>query len=261
VSAAEYPQALTSRDGKLLHSETTDDQFIAIRELDNLRWMHFGDDAVQAVIKLDEPARIVLPYNIAMLAALLFPERPRKLLNLGVGGGTFERFFSARMPDLGLTSVESSAAVIRLARQFFLVPEQVPVINDSAGRFLNADSSKYDVMFCDVYGDRQRPDCLADNRFYADASRCLAVDGVLVINLLPASEAELLEILLAVRQHFAWVCLLEFPDHRNVLLFVSTQQAPATATLEARAAALSPGLGVDLAGIPARLRRLPEKPL
>lgn len=251
---------LNPRDGRLLHSGTADGQFIDIREFNNLRWMHFGGEAVQAVMRLDEPALIVQPYNVAMLAGLLFPGHPHKLLNLGVGGGTFERFFRASMPDLSLTSVEARAAVIRLARRFFLVPEQLPVVNETAERFLRTDSGTYDVIFCDIYGDRQRPDCLVDSCFYADASRRLAVDGVLVVNLLPASEAELLEILLAIRQHFAWVCLLEFPDHRNVLLYVSTQQAPATAVLEARAASLSPALGVDLAGIPARLRRLPVKP-
>lgn len=250
-------QRLSPQDGDILHVETSAEQRIEVREFASLRWLTFGGNAMQSVMCVDTPELPLQPYNIAMLAALLFQPRPKRLLNLGFGGGTFERFFRTHYPDLSLTSVESNAAVIRLAKRHFQIPEDYPVIHESAEDFLAGDRGRYHMVFCDIFDANYHPRCLFDHRFYLQALRHLKADGVFAVNLLPATTSELLQIVQAVRQHFPWTLQLDFPDHHNSVLFGLRQEAPDTAELEKMAAVLSTKTGLNLTSIPARLKRFP----
>lgn len=261
MTAQETLERLLPQDGNLVHAEPSDNQIIEVRESASLRWITFGGNAMQSVMCVDTPELPLQPYNIAMLAALLFQPRPRKLLNLGFGGGTFERFFRAHYPRLALTSVESNATVIQLAKRFFRIPGDYPVINEPAENFLATDHSRYHIIFCDIFDAHYHPHCLFDHRFYLQALQRLTTDGVFVINLLPASESELLEILQALRQHFSWTLQLEIPDHRNIVLFGFRQSLPGIAELENMAAAILENTGVDLTALASRFKHFPMQPM
>jgi spermidine synthase len=250
---------LSNLDGRLLYAGDSHGRTIEVREQGDLRWLHFGGHAIQALMRLDRPDELLLPYNIAMLGALLFVDTPRRLLNLGLGSGSFERFFRARMPGLSVTSVESNAAVVDLARQYFFIPQQQAVFIQSADDFLTRHKKTYDLIFCDVFEGDQHPVFMKQAVFYESLSKCLQKDGVVAINLLPKNDTELLNILLAIRRHFAWVWLMEFPDHRNIVLFLMNHEPVGKNELELRAAELGRSLGVDLSDLPRRLLRLPER--
>lgn len=244
--------------GTRLHIDTREGRPIEVREHHGLRWMHLGCEAVQSVFRVARPEQPLLPYTRAMLAALLFLERPRRLLNLGFGGGTFERLLLARTSGLDLTSVESNAAVIEVARRFFAIPDRYPVVNATAEDFLGEAHAPYDIVLCDLHGERHHPDALFGAPFYARIARGLSPEAVLTVNLLPHGEAQMLDVLRAVRTHFEWVLFLEFPDHRNVVLFALNHPPPQTEVLETRARRLQ--LGIGLGEFPARLHRLPRRP-
>jgi spermidine synthase len=250
---------LSNLDGRLLYADESNGQTIEVREQGDLRWLHFGGHAIQALMRLDRPDELLLPYNIAMLGALLFVDKPRHLLNLGLGSGSFERFFRARMPGLSVTSVESNATVVDLARQYFFIPQQQSVFIQSADDFLLRHKKIYDLIFCDIFAGDHHPTFMEQAPFYESLSRCLRENGVVAMNLLPKNDTELLNILLAVRRHFAWVWLMEFPDHRNIVLYLMNHKPLEKSELELRAAELGRSLGVDLGDLPRRLLRLPEK--
>lgn len=260
VTTEEILRRLSPQAGECLHVERSDQQLIEVRELAPLRWLHFGGNAIQSVMSIDAPALPLQPYNIAMLGTLLFQPRPKRMLNLGFGGGTFERFFRAYYPELALTSVEANATVIQLAKRFFHIPDDYPVINEAAENFLARNHKRNDLVFCDIFDVHYHPACLFDNHFYLQALNRLTASGVFAVNLLPATESELLAILLAIRQHFPWTLLLEIPDQRNIVLFGLRQEAPDIAALESAAAALAIKTGVDMTSLPTRLTRLPMQP-
>jgi spermidine synthase len=237
--------------------ETKDAQSIEIHQSDNLRWMSFGDKAVQSVIDLQEPTRLVLPYTEAMTAALLFNPLPQRILNLGLGGGSFERLFLQKLPDASLTSVESSREVIGLSRQYFLLPADYAVEVATAQQFLAASDDTFDLILCDLHEKGMPAPCLYQDEFYRDALAALSDCGVMAINLLPASESDLMNVLLALRHHFDWTLLLDFVDYRNIVIFLLSQPPPDRELLWERAHDLETLLDVDLDDIPRRLRPLP----
>ncbi len=249
---------LNNQQGKVLHVEHTNGHVIEVREFNNLRWMHFGGNEIQSVMDINQPSQPQQAYSIAMLGAMLFTEQTEKLLSLGFGCGTFERFFMANMPEVLLTSVESDSSVIELAKRFFLIPENYAVINDTAENFIGRNSSNYDLVLCDVF-NKQQPVCLYDSEFYHQVFHRLSENGVFVINLLPNTDSELLNILLCARKFFDWGYLLDFPDHRNILLYCLKQSSPPIDKLYKQATALSRKLNLDFSHILAQLTSLPKK--
>jgi len=255
ISYMKYPIELKPETGKLLCKLATG---IQVREQGGLRWMHFGGDAIQAMLVLGDPVRPIIPYQINMLVALLLNPDPGSLLNLGLGGGSFERFFSAFMPVLSLTSVELNPDVIQLQRDYFSIPGSASVIQSDAGSYLSSCAESYDVILCDIFEQTDIPSSLGQDSFYADAFRLLTTNGVLAINLLPHTEAELLNILLAVRSSFDHLLLLDLPDFKNILLFCLKQDPPGPSQLEQRAEALITNTGIDLSHVAGCIRVLPK---
>lgn len=238
-------QQLIPQAGQQLHHSRDPD--ITIRQSNEMRWMHFADSAVQACMLLREPHKLLLPYTQAMLSGLVFIEQPERLLNLGLGGGSFNRFFAQALPLLEVESVDSSAEVIELSQRFFVMPENSTVHCSHAEVFVAKTTEQYDVIFCDLFSADGHPDCMFDAAFYADCCRSLGTAGVLAVNLLVTDEAQMINLLQQVRRHFPTVVLLAVPEHANTILFALKQTVIDQAFVIKRAQQLSAAFDMELA--------------
>jgi len=149
------------------------------------RFLHFDFDAVQSAMDLLRPDRLCLAYTRKMMAFLLFNRTPRRILMLGLGGGSLAKFCYRQLPAASLTAVETNADVISLREEF-----RIPA-DDSRFRVIRGDGAGYvddagpckDVIIadaCDHAGIAPELDSLS---FYRNAHRRLAPHGVFVANL------------------------------------------------------------------------------
>jgi len=189
--------------------------------------------------------------------ALAFTQKPRRLLNLGSGCGTFERFLLQNYPDISVTSVELDADIIKISKQFFHTPSEHPVLNESADDFLETNKNKYDIIFCDIHDGEQHPDYLYDEEFYNKIFNTLNENSVFVINLIPGQEKDFLKYLLSVRKVFRWQHLLEFDNYGNVLIYMHTQKPQPIYSNDVKIAKLKKRMNVDLTDTIKRLTLLP----
>ena len=258
MSALEKIYKLKPDESQLLYSGLIEEQRIEVREWERYRWLQLGGDSVQSLMDLNVTDQIILPNIKALLSAFLFCPSPKRLLNLGLGAVSLERYLNAKRPEIGITSVEPIEQVIQLAKDYFFLPERVAVIQDTAEHFLSTHNDSYDIILCDIFAAEKQPDCLYDSSFYADVFKCLDMNGILAINLLPDSEQDVIDILVPMKNYFDNISLLEVPNHLNVIIFASSQKLPSVDELKNRANILLEQTDLDLRYIPERINRLLE---
>ncbi|HEY0720688.1 MAG TPA: spermidine synthase, partial [Gammaproteobacteria bacterium] len=80
-------------DGLLVHR--TQDEWGPIEVVDDMlhRSLHFGTEPKQSSMLLSDPLALVLSYTRAMTTALLFVPQVRRVLLIGLGGGSLAKFF------------------------------------------------------------------------------------------------------------------------------------------------------------------------
>ena len=162
---------------------TYDKPFILDRGL--LRCLHFDLSAVQSAMRLDDPYRLSLAYTRKMMAFLLFNPTPRRILLLGLGGGSLAKFCYRRLPSSALTVVELNPDVIAL-RDAFRSPA-----DGNRFRVVRADSANYvtdsgpgkDVILADACDRAGVAPQLHGVEFYQSAWRRLRPGGVFAMNL------------------------------------------------------------------------------
>lgn len=249
---------LKPEESELLYSGEIDGQTIEVRQWETYRWLHLGDDSVQTLMLLDAPDQLVLANIQALLTTLLFCPAAKRVLNLGLGGASIERYLDLKQVDMEVRSVESNEKIIQLAKDYFQLPERVDVIHDFADTFLSAHNETYDIVLCDIFVADMQASCLYDNEFYANVSRCLDEAGVLAINILPETEEDVMKMLLPIKNNFDHIYLLEFPDYMNAIIFVSRHKLMDMTQLEIRANDLFEKTKLDLRALPERINILIE---
>lgn len=193
------------------------------------RYLHFDLDAVQSVMDLAHPERLCLAYTRKMMAFLLFNRLPKRVLLLGLGGGSLAKFCYRHLPQSAITAIEKNTDVLQLREEFYVPPD------DDRFRVILADAAEYvaqlppckDVILadaCDHAGIAPQMDTKA---FYAHAFRCLAPGGVFVANLCGDRGSRGAHFL-RIRQVFGerWLALPVHPDGNIVVLGFKDCSAP-----------------------------------
>jgi len=143
------------------------------------------------------------------------PRRRRRVLVLGLAGGSAARLVRALAPRAAITGVEYDADVLAAARRHMgLDALGVRTVRADARRFLAHDRSRYDLVIDDVFVGRgwqvHKPDWLPEPGL-GQACRRLASGGLLVANALDESRA----VGAAVRRRFPACVRIDVDDHDN----------------------------------------------
>jgi len=243
--------------GRPIHRRTGQGFHIEILEHESLRWMRFGENDVQSAINLCLPWYPVAAYSRSMLSALCLRPLPERILSLGLGGGSLERFFAAKLPAVEIVSVEPNSAVTQLAFDYFHLPAGISVIDMSGEDYLKKGGALQDLIFvdmCDAQGDLP---CLGQQKFHQDLAHNLTPQGITILNAIVTTEAELLRLLLVIRPIFPHIVLSLQPASQNVILLCSQQPLPSIAEAKQRAKTLFQLLDIDFSPILAGNTYLP----
>ena len=250
---------LSADDKTLLNVCDKGDISIAVHQYQNYRWLFTGGRSIQSVMSLTAPQELYLPTQKVMLTALLLQPSPRRILNLGFGGGGFERFFQASDGDLRLTSVDLNPQLVELSRRYLLVPDNWPVNICDAQDFLKLPHPACDLILCDIFNGEYHAGCLNDENFYRDAAVKLADNGVMAINLSPTSDKALVELLRVLRRHFPGVMLSKVDTLNNIVVIAMKQNLPSMVELGKLTDSLSAQWLLPFADLLAGFKALPTK--
>ncbi len=172
--------------GTLIHRSRDDYGSIEIVQDEWVRALHFGNAVRQSAMSLHDPSQLVLPYTRAMMGGLLFNADPLRALLIGLGGGSLIRFLSQHFPACTLDVVEIRESVTKLARGYFLLPDDERLhihIADGADFVRRTKSAPYDLILVDAYDHAGIAPAVATAEFYRDCRACLRATGILAVNL------------------------------------------------------------------------------
>lgn len=218
---------------------------IEVRQARDLRWLCAGGGGVQTAFRPASPHQLLLQNHHHMLAGLANTEAPARVLNLGFGGGAFERLLRARWPALELRSVDVEPGMVVLARRHFMIPAWWPVAICDACDYLREGKARYDLILCDIFRGEQHDAALRQAEFYAAAAARLAPGGAMALNLAPGDEQAMLETLLVMRSHFRVIRLAAIHGHDNVVALLSHEE-PARDQWQMRLAGVDNRLGTHV---------------
>ncbi|NLS96274.1 MAG: fused MFS/spermidine synthase [Planctomycetaceae bacterium] len=175
-----------TRAGEVVYRTESDFNTIIVTEdqqgIRTLRFEEYG--ARQSVVKLGDPDYLALPYAKAVHVGLALPENPKRVLVVGLGGGTIPQFLRRHFPDLMIDAVEIDPVVVQVAKTYFgLDPDDKLRVFVADGReFIERSEPIYDAIYLDAYSADSVPYALTTREFLQATRKALTPDGVVVGN-------------------------------------------------------------------------------
>ena len=184
--ALPWPSIAWARIRSLLEKDTFYHR-IRIEEDEEARYMYF-DRTLQSAMNLKDPTGLRLIYSRYTSLGFAFRPDAKKMLLIGLGGGSIPKKLQKEFPNLEIDVVEIDPEVIQMAKDHFNVRESRTLrLHAQDGRlFLNRTSNQYDIIMIDAYYADAMPFHLATREFFELAQRKLTPNGVIVANLISA---------------------------------------------------------------------------
>ncbi len=176
TQAAE-PGLLLDTDSFYNHIRVSEDGETRYIDFDNLR---------QSAMVLSDPWELRLRYTRFLALALTCQPDPKRVLVIGLGGGSFPKRLYRDFPQVRIDVADIDPKVVAIATHYFQVPEdsRLHLFVQDGRRFVKETNSKYDLIFLDAYNSDTIPFHLTTREFYRELEAHLAPGGVVVSNII-----------------------------------------------------------------------------
>lgn len=154
-------------------------------EEDGVRSLYFTRALTQSEMRVSEPAALQFAYSQRMMSFLFFVTAPRRILMLGLGGGSLLKFCHRHLADAALKSVEINADVLAFREQFLVPPDdaRLRVLHGDGAAYLRDCREPQDVVVMDAFDRHGFALTVSTREFYLDVRDVLAPQGVMVANM------------------------------------------------------------------------------
>lgn len=181
-------QAATAQ--KIIHTERSLYRNIIVSEDADLRCMKFSRLATagrQSCQSLQNPDRLVFNYTRMMMGALYLNPVPRRILIIGLGGGTLPTALAGLLPAADIDIAEVDAAVVRVAERYFhfRAGPRVHVFEEDGRVFVKRalrNGQHYDLIMLDAFDHEYIPEHLLTREFLQEVKALLGESGIVAAN-------------------------------------------------------------------------------
>ncbi|MDD5296080.1 MAG: fused MFS/spermidine synthase [Rhodocyclaceae bacterium] len=223
-----------------------------------VRQLYFTLRYLQSAMRLNAPTALELAYTRKMMGFLLFHPKPKRLLIVGLGGGSLAKFCHRHLSRTRITAVEIDPTVIAMASQFCIPSdERLAIVEADAGEYLPRAEADTDVLMLDGFDAEGISSRLNRPAFYEAARRRLRPRGVLVANLAGSKDdwQPHLDMLNAAFDERVLVVRVGGQDNHIVFASGDPDFPPPWSSLEKPARDLQQRLGLDFPGLLKKLKR------
>jgi predicted membrane-bound spermidine synthase len=185
-------EMLKKKNGMISHTETVYNDIFVVKK-DNLLKMGFqfkGWYTRQSEANLADPDDLPLLYTSTFSIAAIYPPEIKRVLVLGLGGGSIPIYLHRFIPEATIDVVEIDPGIIATAKKFFGVREtsRLHLIESDGRVFLNRHREPYDIIMVDVFTGSYIPFHMMTKEFYQLVRSRLTPHGVAAMNVWPAEK-------------------------------------------------------------------------
>lgn len=206
---------------------------------------------------LDDYDKLVFPYAKMVLSSLMVQDNPKRILILGLGGGTLVHTYQLLFPQAEIIIVEIDEAVIKVAREFFDFTETALIKAEAVdGRVYvkraGLRGEKFDLVILDAFNGEYIPEHLMSQEFLEEVKLLLPEHGMVIANTFSTSRLYDAESATYAAVFGPLFNIRQFGTGNRVII-ASMQPLPDRATLDARAVTLQPRVarfGMEAADYP-----------
>ncbi len=223
------------------------------------RFLYFNVRLMQSEMSLKAPHDLAIRYTQKMMAFLLFQPRPKRIVLIGLGGGSLIKFCHRRMPGVHLTAIELDPDVIAFRDAFLMPPddERLQILQADGAEYIESAEKGIDVLLVDAFDKTGFAPSLANREFFDNAYAKLSGNGVLVINL--AGEKDSYAGLIGQAMHVFddQVIVISVPDDGNHVLYAFKERyfEPRWRWLHNHAKELRARFGLDFPAFAQKMER------
>jgi spermidine synthase len=183
--AALAPSATQAQTKTLYEKQSLFNTILVTEDERGLRALLFDRGGVrQSVVKVGDPDHLELAYAKVVPVGLALVEAPKRILVVGLGGGTVPGFLHKHYPRTRIDVVDIDPVVVDVAKRFFgfREDENLRAYVDDGRKFIERCRDPYDIIFLDAFGADSIPYDLATREFLLAVRKALTPKGVVVGN-------------------------------------------------------------------------------
>lgn len=181
---------------EVIHSERSLYRNIIVDESGNQRCLKFNTKSSktnQSCIFKDDPNKLVFNYTKLAFSSLLMVDDPKRVLIIGLGGGTLSNTIHQLYPNAYIDNVEIDPAVTKVAREFFgfIENEKITSVEQDGRIFIKRAKLKkqqYDWIILDAFNGDYIPEHLLTKEFLEETQSILAKNGIISANTFSSSK-------------------------------------------------------------------------
>jgi spermidine synthase len=160
------------------------------------------EDATQRHLRFDNTHQSAMNLKDGYTSSILYPDylhlaialKPdaKRVLVLGMGGGTVTKRFWRDYPGVRVDTVEIDPMVIDVAKRFFQYPTdaRLRTFNEDARRYVQSTNERYDIIIVDCYYADAIPSHLVTDEFFRECKAKMTPDGVLAYNVIGSVQGD-----------------------------------------------------------------------
>lgn len=185
------PPAANAAGETVLYRIDTQYHRITVSEDATQRHLRF-DKTHQSAMNLKDGYSSTIRYPDYLQLAVAIKPDAKRVLVLGMGGGTVTKRFWRDYPGVLVDTVEIDPAVVDVAKRFFAYPTdaRLRTFNEDARRYVQATNERYDIVIVDCYYADALPSHLVTDEFFREVKAKMTPDGVLAYNVIGAVEGD-----------------------------------------------------------------------
>ncbi len=181
---------------QVIHQERSLYRNIIVEDNGDLRCLKFNVRSTktqQSCFLKSQPQQLVFNYTKLLMASLLVMPEPKRILIIGLGGGTMSNTLAQLYPQSQIDNVEIDQAVIKVAREYFGFFEnsKIKTYNQDGRIFIKRallKKQQYDWIILDAFNGDYIPEHLMTKEFLQETKVLLSRNGILSANTFSLSE-------------------------------------------------------------------------